>query len=899
MKVVAMKWTGCRSIQLMLLCVALTLVCSGCSSEALSENDGAPAKQTEPAVKPCEKGKPCEKAKPCETAEPASDCAATQEAEPCGTVQATAIEAAVATEPAEVQTVQSEPLLTTFTTEPPEVPLFEPPTAQQLKEMREEREAQQRAEMEQLRADPAWKPSHSETAVIEIETDAKDGPKPLRRSNLVQNFCLNLDGSLLVCYGGQSSEIRTYTTDGELVTAWSLQAKPEAICVHHDGTIFVGGEGQLTKLDQRGNVLATADLMALTELEPEQEEQAADVAGKEPSILEALAKALISAAPVPKPGAMVSDLQQAPRPRRNNVTGIAVTDQDLFVACSAPKGFSYAVYRMDHNFENAELIVDRLSGCCGQMDIQACNGELWVAHNGRHRVERYDRDGNKLASFGKSDRKAADGFGGCCEPKNVRFGPDGDIYCAESGPPNTVKRFSPDGEFRGIVVLDSFDGGCVRTTVEVSHDGREVFVLDTTNNSIHRYSAEGAAATHEQLTTISVPQGDQRATLHTFCMTGENLLVASGGERIRYTRSTTGGSEIKIDSEPAAIRVINTDGELTATWPLEMTPQAINVAPDGTIFVAGQGRLAKLDQDGNVILSADSPQVAELEPLPPLPEEEEEEEEEKQPEIDREAAQKEIQEAMQAYLKANQEYVALRRGDDKEAIKEAQETANEAMTAYQELSQKYQQFTISPRDLAIQKRYMALRKRAVTGMAATERDVFVACAATKGSGFDVWRTDHDFGSPEKIVTGLRGCCGQMDIQACNGELWVAENGRAQVVRYDRDGKQLAVWGKKDRQGLVGFGSCCNPMNIRFGPDGVVYTSESNLGRIKRFSPEGEFLGLLGIVKIVPGCKHVPIGINKDGSRVYMLDITRSHIVVMASKEPAAAVKVTATDETLR
>ncbi len=886
-----MKWTGRVSTQLLLLCVALTLVCSGCTSEALSENDGAPAKQTEPAAKPCEK------------AEPASDCAATKEAKPC--------EETKPCEKAELaETVQATAI------EPAEESVFEIPEPE---EMREKREAEQRARMEQLRADPTWAPSHSETAVIKIESEPVDeeGPEPLMQDDLIHNFCLNLDGSLLVCCGGpqtiylpgdspmerkvktidRPSEIRTYTTDGELTAAWSLPAKPEAICVHRDGTIFVGGEGQLTKLDQRGNVLATADLMALTELEPEQEEQAADVAGKEPSILEALAKALISAAPVPKPGAMVSDLQQAPRPRRNNVTGIAVTDQDLFVACQAPKGFSYAVYRMDQNFENAELIVDGLRGCCGQMDIQAHNGELWIPHNAKHRVERYDRDGNKLASFGKSDRKAADGFGGCCEPKNVRFGPDGDIYCAESGPPNSVKRFSPEGEFRGIVVLDDFDGGCVRTTVEVSRDGRDVFVLDTTNNSIHRYTAEGSAATHEQLTTISVPQGDQRATLHTFCMAGDKLLVASGGERIQYTvNSTTRKREIKIDSEPAAIRVINTDGELTATWPLEMTPQAINVAPDGTVFVAGQGRLAKLDQDGNVILAADSPQVAELEPLPPLPEEEEEE---KQPEIDREAAQKEIQEAMQAYLKANQEYVALRRGDDKEAIKKAQETANEAMTAYQELSQKYQQFTISPRDLAIQKRYMALRKRAVTGMAATERDVFVACAATKGSGFDVWRTDHDFGNPEKIVTGLRGCCGQMDIQACNGELWVAENGRAQVVRYDRDGKQLAAWGKKDRKDVVGFGSCCNPMNIRLGPDGVVYTSESNLGRIKRFSPDGEFLGLVGTVKIVPGCKHVPIGINTDGSRIYMLDITRSPIVVMASKEPAAEVKVTATDETLR
>jgi hypothetical protein len=47
------------------------------------------------------------------------------------------------------------------------------------------------------------------------------------------------------------------------------------------------------------------------------------------------------------------------------------------------------------------------------------------------------------------------------------------------------------------------------------------------------------------------------------------------------------------------------------------------------------------------------------------------------------------------------------------------------------------------------------------------------------------------------------------------------------------------------------------------------------------------LGLVGSVDIVPGCKNVAIAVSQDGGRVYMLDITRSHIVVMSAK-PAAA-----------
>lgn len=47
--------------------------------------------------------------------------------------------------------------------------------------------------------------------------------------------------------------------------------------------------------------------------------------------------------------------------------------------------------------------------------------------------------------------------------------------------------------------------------------------------------------------------------------------------------------------------------------------------------------------------------------------------------------------------------------------------------------------------------------------------------------------------------------------------------------------------------------------------------------------------------LVPGCKNVSIAVSHDGDHVYMLDITRNHIVVMARKstveeEMAAEVK---------
>ena len=66
----------------------------------------------------------------------------------------------------------------------------------------------------------------------------------------------------------------------------------------------------------------------------------------------------------------------------------------------------------------------------------------------------------------------------------------------------------------------------------------------------------------------------------------------------------------------------------------------------------------------------------------------------------------------------------------------------------------------------------------------------------------------------------------------------------------------------------------------------MYAAESRSGRIKRFSADGELLQLVGAVDLVPGCKNVSIAVAEDGNQVFMLDITRNHIVVM---EPVDAV----------
>lgn len=168
-----------------------------------------------------------------------------------------------------------------------------------------------------------------------------------------------------------------------------------------------------------------------------------------------------------------------------------------------------------------------------------------------------------------------------------------------------------------------------------------------------------------------------------------------------------------------------------------------------------------------------------------------------------------------------------------------------------------------------------------SGMAASDKDLFLSF----GSGWSlrakdvIVRFDRDLAGPRRIAEGMNGCCQRLDLAARDGVLYVAENTRYRVVRMDRDGKVLGTWGQRDRADVKGFGSCCNPMNVCFGPQGELLTSESGVLRIKRYSVKGELLGLVGQYNGASGCKHVAVGVSKDGSKVYVIDVGLSTIRV--------------------
>ena len=251
-----------------------------------------------------------------------------------------------------------------------------------------------------------------------------------------------------------------------------------------------------------------------------------------------------------------------------------------------------------------------------------------------------------------------------------------------------------------------------------------------------------------------------------------------------------------------AIKVISPTGKILRTWPMKngLVPKMIHGCADGTIYVAGGGKLAELHKEGQVLKQISTDEV-------------------------------------------------------------------------------YGQKVIA------------------SGLYANGKYVFIAF----GTGFslrateDFYRFDRDLSNPKKIIEQLYGCCAHIDLEVKDEEILVAENSRHRVKVFDFDGNFKRQWGRRDRVNIEGFTACCNPVNMDIGPKGVFYTAESGVGRVKKYSSKGKYLGLVGYVdttKFDKGSRlaaqscYIPIEVNEDASRIYIMDV-RNHIIRVLAKKSYA------------
>jgi hypothetical protein len=381
-------------------------------------------------------------------------------------------------------------------------------------------------------------------------------------------------------------------------------------------------------------------------------------------------------------------------------------------------------------------------------------------------------------------------------------------------------------------------------------------------------AAKPVETTHEQAKggEIAVKSELPGIALQTLCLDGDGNVVALLGPP-RYGETPK--------SPVSEIQVYSASGDPVRKWKMPFLAQSVNAGPDGSVYVAGDGRIAKYDKSGKELANVELPQVAAL-----LKDSDK---------LRKEAKEQLEQEVKQYADMAEQFRDQLEKLKKKDADKL---TPNEKaqMQALEQNSKVYGQMADQQKKRSVDDvvRDLTTRLRIINALAVTEKDIFVVCGESKGYGYAVWRMSHDFKDAKQVMNSLRGCCGQMDVQAHGEELFVAENCSHAVGRYTRDGKKLGTFGKRGQEGDPEcFGGCCNPMNVRVTGDGKVYTAESE-GHVKLFDAKGEFVACVGTAKLQGGCKNVALAVSPDGSKVYFCDQPGSRILILTKKTAAKA-----------
>ncbi len=375
-------------------------------------------------------------------------------------------------------------------------------------------------------------------------------------------------------------------------------------------------------------------------------------------------------------------------------------------------------------------------------------------------------------------------------------------------------------------------------------------------------AAAGHEATHKQARSIAPMVEGRPVKLETFCVGPDNnLWMCCAGTA----------------ADKGLIMVYTGDGEMLHSFPLKFIPQALNFSPEGKLFVAGSGKIARMTALGKIELEVDAPNIGNQEvALAALKKE-------------NEKRVAELTKSSKAQLERVDESIAkleIVPEDEDEKAKARRERRLKLLHVSKK--QFEAQAASFAQNAGVDQSGSLSRWANATGLTATEDDDFVSSPMLTGFGYGIWRLDHNLENAKVILNDVHGCCGQLDIQTDGENLLVAENTKFQVGFYDRDGKRLNGWGKRSGNDDEGFGSCCNPMNVRCCSNGDILTAESSIGHIKRFSQAGEYLGFVGTAKVAGGCKHVAIGFDPKRDWHYMMNEDRSHVAVLVPKKEAPA-----------
>lgn len=369
-------------------------------------------------------------------------------------------------------------------------------------------------------------------------------------------------------------------------------------------------------------------------------------------------------------------------------------------------------------------------------------------------------------------------------------------------------------------------------------------------------------APYRQSRTIAVDPA--KGKVLGFCPLRDGRIVLATGRADAYGAVTDTHDPATIDNR---LVWADAEGNEERSVPLGFTPRGVTEAPDGTLWVVGGSMLARFAADGAKLAEAEAPHFT----LSSEGREEFVEEMRARHAAELESYEKSVaqQEEMVAELEAKKEGEP---GYQTAEIVELYRRSAESLKANLESRRKMTDEQVA--DEAIE------RVKQIHRIAVAADAVFIVTNMETGYGYAVWRLSPDLAEPTRVVEGLAGCCGQMDVQVVDGGLAIAENSRHQVRLVDFDGEPIRQFGETSRSDVTkGFGGCCNPMNTCLDGTGCLLTSESN-GLVKRYAFDGSYREVVGVADVQPGCKNSSIGMSADGRTLYYLDAIEGKVVVL-------------------
>ncbi len=170
------------------------------------------------------------------------------------------------------------------------------------------------------------------------------------------------------------------------------------------------------------------------------------------------------------------------------ITSIAVVGDAVFVANAS----SRTVQKFNPD-GILELVIDGKTGLqdttgfvipSPYFDIApGQGGTLWIVNPGRHRLEEYNLNGERITAWPEQSGMRVESFCGCCNPTHIARLGDGSIVTSEKGVPR-IKVYTSRGRFIGVVATpDDFDSHDVSLDLAVDANDR-ILVADPYRSQI-------------------------------------------------------------------------------------------------------------------------------------------------------------------------------------------------------------------------------------------------------------------------------------------------------------------------------------------------------------------------------------------------------------------------------